>query len=952
VGVTAGEVVRIEVLGPIRVFDPAGQDLTPDGALQRRLLALLVLRRGRRVTLDAAIEVLWAGGAPLDPVAALHNQIFRLRRRLPEGLIESTGDGYRLDPSGVEVDSDRLSESVSVAGADPDADATVEATLARWHGPAYPELDDVDEGRAESIRLNDLRIRALEVRAECRLAAGESDRAIAELTALAEQEPLRERPLALLMTALGRAGRTADALRVYDDFRRLLGDELGIEPSPSLAAQHADLLSGSGMATAAPVSRLPVPVTTLIGRDALAAEAAAMVEAHRFVTLVGPGGVGKTRLLVEVGRRLRAARPDRPVVLCELAAATEGSAVDAVAAALAIEGRAGVGLAARVAAVLADTEIVVLLDNCEHVLGPVAALAETLLVTCEHVRLVATSRERVRVPAEHVLAVPTLPCDGEDSAAVRLFVERARAVASGFQPAAGERAAIGEIVRRLDGLPLAIELAAARLHTLDVDEIATGLDRRFELLSLGSRTSSRHGSLSAALSWSFDLLDERLQHTLADLSVFAGSFTMADAAAICGAELGPMRVALDQLTERSLAMRAPDHRYVLLETVRAYGAEHAAGTGRAERAGRRHAHHYADWIEHADRRLVVSEEPVFDEVEAALPELRAALDRLLDDGQIDSAGRLVTGLLDYGLLGLRPDVLAWSQRVIAADPEDRGAAAPVVLVAAAYAAWMVGDIGETGVLSRRALRASERRGGELPAEVATTNGNHALFEGRLDDATSWYRRAVDASVDDPAQGLVAKGTALLPLAYAGDPSALDAASALLADVGDARTPYAAYVWFCAGEVDLALGAGTPRARFARALEIAEQTHTRFVIGTAGASKASIDARVGDPLAAAEDYRRLLTHWRRAGVWSTQWTMLRSICVVLARLERWDDAAVLEGAIRATTSGHSIYGADEAALAELSDRLRAKLGDETYEARRRDGAVLDGDAAVEHALRAL
>jgi predicted ATPase len=319
------------------------------------------------------------------------------------------------------------------------------------------------------------------------------------------------------MATLAATGRTVEALRVYDDFRRLLGDELGIEPSPTLRAQHAELLRGAPAQAWAPVSRLPVPVTSLVGRDGLVAELAAAIGVDRLVTLVGPSGVGKTRLLVELGHRLLAVRQSRPVVLCELASATEESAVDAVAAALAIEGRPAGGLAERVVTVLADTELVLLLDNCEHVLDAVAALVDRLLAGCPNVLIVATSQERLRVAGEQVRRVPTLPSSGDGGPAVELFVDRARAVAPGFEPGPDELATIVDIVRRLDGLPLAIELATARLHTLEVAEVATGLDHRFDLLSTGYRTASRHGSLAAAMSWSLDQLDPRLQLVFADL---------------------------------------------------------------------------------------------------------------------------------------------------------------------------------------------------------------------------------------------------------------------------------------------------------------------------------------------------------------------------------------------------------------------------------------------------
>jgi hypothetical protein len=411
---------------------------------------------------------------------------------LPDGLIESLADGYRLDPSAIDVDVDRLVAAVA-AGDRAESDAALE----RWHGPAYPELDDLDEGRVEAARLEELRTRAIEVRAQHRLDAGDTGGLVAELVALADTHPLRERPRQLLMAALRATGRSAEAMRVYDEFRRVLGEQLGIQPSPQLAAQHADLLAGDGLAAWAPASRLPVPATSLVGRDELVAEVVAGVAQHRLVTLVGPGGVGKTRVLIEAGHRLCAPQ-QRPVVMCELAPASE-SAVDAVASSLAIEARPGVGLAERVAGILAESDVVLLLDNCEHVIEPIADLVERVLESCPDVTVMATSRERLRLPGERVVVVPPLATTAGEAPAARLFVERARAVSPDLAPDEAELGVIAEITRRLDGLPLAIELAAARLHTLELTEVAAGLDDRFELLSAGYRSSSRHGSLGAAI---------------------------------------------------------------------------------------------------------------------------------------------------------------------------------------------------------------------------------------------------------------------------------------------------------------------------------------------------------------------------------------------------------------------------------------------------------------------
>jgi hypothetical protein len=265
---------------------------------------------------------------------------------------------------------------------------------------------------------------------------------------------------------------------------------------------------------------------------------------------------------------------------------------------------------------------------------------------------------------------------------------------------------------------------------------------------------------------------------------------------------------------------------------------------------------------------------------------------------------------------------------------------------------MAGEVAESGVRAARALRLAERAGGEIPPDVLAAWASFELFEGRLGEAAAWYRRSVDASTADPAQRLLSAASEVLALAYAGRPEATDLADGLLEEIGDRPTPPAAYVWYCAGEADLTVDVERARRRYTEALRVAELTNASFITGLAGAAKASIDARVGDPAAAAQDSRRLIDHWRRAGMWSTQWTMLRSIAGLLARLGRHHDAAVLEGAVRATASGHRIFGADAVALDQLSARLRDALGDDAYAAARRAGATLDGDGAVEHALRAL
>jgi predicted ATPase/DNA-binding SARP family transcriptional activator len=941
--------VRVEVLGPLRVEDPSGRDVTPAGVLQRRLLALLVLHGGRVVSADAAIEALWPGELPHDPVAALQNHVARLRRLLPDGLIDSVGSGYRLDPSGVQTDADRL---VDLLGDDPtSASAELRAMLSRWHGPAYADLEDVDEATIEAARLDDLRQRAREVVAEARLAAGELDGLVPDLLALAESEPLRERPRALLMSALAANGRHVEALRVYDEFRRLLGAELGIEPSPTLVAQHAALLAGTGAPNRPIRSRLPLPPAALVGRDELTAQLTDQVESQRLVTLVGPGGVGKTRLLVELGRLLTVRRPDRPVVWCELGQADGSSAPDIVAAALGIDGRPGVPTVDRLVDVLSDDELVLLVDNCEHVLESAASIAQSLIAGCENVRIVATSRARLRVAGEQLRPVPPLPVDDEGSPAVELFVQRARSVAPGFVPDASDRGRIVEIVERLDGLPLAIELAAARLHSLELSEVADGLDRRFELLSAGYRASPRHGSLAAAVSWSFDSLDPALQRCFSALSVFSRPFTTQDVQAVCGLDGGAAGELLAELVERSLLQRVIGRRYAMLETLRAYGAEKLVASEQASEVRGRHARWMVEWVEDAGRALARPGRPVLDEIDDALPELRSAATWLVQHGLLDHAGRLVVALVNYGFLRLRPDVLGWADLVLRAQPHGHPLA-PALLTASAYAAWMGGDLESSAALVDRALQVERDGNGRRVPRVRIVRGNVALFEGRLEEAAEWYEEAIDAAGDDAAERLFARSTLLLALGYAGDERAVTLADELLHEVGTPETAHAAYAWYCAGEADLSFDVDRALARLVTAIDLAEATNASFVRGIAGASKASIEARVGDPDVAMDDYRWLIEHWRRAGMWSTQWTMLRSVAALLERVGRFHDAAVLEGAVRNTHEGHRIFGADAVVLDELGERLRAALGDGPYEAARAEGARLDGAAAVDRALRAL
>lgn len=940
--------LQISVIGPLRVRDQWGADVTPDGGLQRRLLALLVLRRGEVVSRDTAVDVLWPATPPADPSAALQNHVSRLRALLPDGLIRSVGSGYLLDAELVRVDVDEVAESIA-AEMGPGARGRLAELLDRWAGAPYPELADSDVVHHEEARLAELRVGAEEALAEALIAAGDTDRIIARLTALIADEPLRERPRALLMAALGSQGRIVEALRAFDDFRRLLGDELGIEPSAALTAQHVALLGGlSTSFVDATMSRVPSPTTTLIGRDALIENVLASVTSHRVVTLVGPGGVGKTRLMTEVGRRLITGR-EHPVVFCDLSQADISSVADVVASSLGIDARFGVPAVQRVVEMLEPVEMVLLFDNCEHVVESAADVIERIVRSCPLVSIVSTSRERLRVSGEHVRVVPTLLADDGESA-VALFVDRAQDVRADFAPTGAERESIDEIVRRLDGLPLAIELAAARLHTHDVAEVAAGLGDPLALLSSGFRTSSRHSSLEAVIEWSHGLLDDGLRLLFDALSVFRRSFTAVDAAAVADIDAATAVSMLSQLVERSLVSRTDNRRYQMFETLRAFGAARLVEAGRSDGIAERHARWMLEWAEDVERRLDLTGERAIVEVDDAVTELRLAIDWLLDHDLLEHAARMIAALLNYALLRLRADVLEWSHLVLDAGLADDRPVAPKIWTAAAYGSWMKGDVTEAGRLVSCAVDIAERGSG-LSQQVATMRGNFDLFEGRLDDAAHWYRIAVEVS-EVPTQHLIASGTLMLALGYSGDDSAHDLGEELLRQVADDVTAPAAYIWYCVGEADLSVDVDRARRRLTRAIELAEITNASLARGVAGASRASIEARIGDPMAAATDYLWLIPHWRRASMWSTQWTMLRSIVVLLERLGSHHDAAVIEGAVVGTAVGHRIFGDDERQLHDIGLRLREELGDADYEAAREEGARFDGNAAVDRAMSAI
>ncbi|MFI2734134.1 ATP-binding protein [Streptomyces sp. NPDC018711] len=712
--------MRYLILGTTEALRPDGTPLPLGGARLRALLAALALRGGRAVSVGELADDVYGDDPPQDAPAALQALVGRLRRILGREAVASTpGPGYRLAADPEDIDLYVFQRRVRDAAArldagDPDtAAALLREALGLFRGPALADLPDPAGVRPEAQRLA-----ALRQRVEADLRRGATDGLVPELTELTTTYPYDEAFRAQLIRALRAEGRHADALTAYESARRTLADALGADPGPELTALHHELLTGapptppastrpprttpgtaSGTdpapsrtdrpATPPPAHERPAPseppgnirprLTSFVGREPELAALQADLTRSRLVTLTGPGGSGKTRLAEEAA--IRAVGP--AAWIAELAPLDDPDALPgAVLSALRLREinlltRDGVPLqddpTAHLVEHLARRPLLLVLDNCEHVIDAAAALAETLLTHCPQLRILATSREPLGVPGESVRPVEPLPPDP----AHRLFAERARTVRPSFDLARDGGEAVDEICRRLDGLPLAIELAAARLRLLTPRQIADRLDDRFLLLTSGSRTVlPRQQTLRAVVDWSWDLLDPAERTLLRQVSVFAGGWDLAAAEALSPGAADTLGALVDKSLVVATPVEGGEMRYRLLETIHEYATERAAEEpallAAAEAA---HTAHFTALAEEAEPRLRSAEQlPWIDRLERDLDNIRAALHRTLTTSRDETAAlRLVFAMgWFWWLRNYRPEGLAWVGRAITLgeDPDD------------------------------------------------------------------------------------------------------------------------------------------------------------------------------------------------------------------------------------------------------------------------------------------
>ena len=735
--------MEIGILGPLEVRVD-GRNVELAGSRLRAVLTRLAVDAPAVVSFAELVDAVWVAGPPADPMNALQSLVSRVRRAVGvAAVIQQAVGGYRLAVDRGAVDAAAFADQVAAGRRAlrneelAPARDTLAKALALWRGDPLVDAGDADYAAGSVTRLFELKVQAQSDLIETGLRLGRAAEVLPDIEALARDFPLREQLAGQQIRALAATGRTADALAAYDRLSESLADELGVDPGTELQEIRLAVLRGEIIAPAAdrrPIgprrSNLRAPLTSFIGRDDEVARVSGLLTTSRLVTVIGPGGAGKTRLASEIARQWISRRADG-VWMVELAPVTDGAAIaQAMLGALgqldtrAVDRRVERHVRPSVEQLLdllADSDCLLLVDNCEHLIAPAADLVDQLLAACPQLLVVATSREPLGIDGEALCLLPPLglPPVGvsatEASAhqSVRLFVERAQAVRAGFAVDDDTVGAVIDIVRRLDGLPLAIELAAARTRLMPVGEIASRLSDRFRLLTGGSRTAMpRHRTLRAVVEWSWDLLSSGERLLAERLAVFPAGATAGSAVAVCADDLLPADDVGDlllALVDKSLltTIDGDTPRYRMLETIREYGVERLAERGEAERARLAHATYFAQVAQRCDPVLrTAGQLEALAVLAAERDNILAALRFLAEsDDPADRAASLDLALSlawYWTMIGANADAASWLGLALAADPDsdqpDR------IWAAAAHAAlvMMTGASGTENVAESQA----------------------------------------------------------------------------------------------------------------------------------------------------------------------------------------------------------------------------------------------------------
>jgi len=873
----------VDVLGPIALrVDGAPVDVP--GLRRRALLAMLALAGRDGISVGRLMETLWPDDGPDNAAQALYSHVHRLRRHLGPRAerLERHGSGYRLRIEPFELDADaarRLSHT------DP------AAALALWRGEALTELRAVPPLEVEAVALDELRGQLVDDVLESRLLAGDHT-ATRDAAAAAAADPLRERTTLLLVRALAVEGRTAEAMAVAHEFRSRLADEAGLDPTPALAELEQQVAAGSlARATWTTRRRVARPDGPMVGRTHDREEVVRLMGVNAVVTLTGPGGVGKTRLALDIA----ADTSDVEVVAVGLGTVERPDRV-CHAVARSLDLRTGQSVhPADVASALAYRELLLLLDNCEHVVEACRELVAAVRQLAPGVRVLVTSRLPLQVPGEYVVRLQPLPVprDAADLDAlrrqpgVRAFLEHARRRSPGYELDDADARELVEVLRRLDGLPLGIELAARQVAVMPLRAVHARLDRALDLATgHGGPADERQRTLRATIDSSYRLLAEHDRALLRALAPFPGGVDLATVEALAPPGIEPLDL-LHRLVDASLVIAdAANARYRLLFTVRAYLLDLLVELGERDRAE-------ACFV---DRCVVVAAEmsdAMFGPDEAAQDRrLRAELDNLRaarDLADAEATVAITTSVERVVTWRDLDEIWAWSLELADDDRFADHPARATILAAAAEADRLLGDFELAEQRAREAIaladpvadRAAAHRARSVLAVVAH-------FRGDFDTARDLWLRASE----DPGGDVSAfVGSAALASAYAGDASTarslLDRARSL-AVCGSHR----AFISYVEGELCVATDPAKSIPLYLDAVAEAARVGCTFIEGVARVSLASARTRTGDVAGAADTFAQLIESWRRTGQQTQLWTTARNAAELLVGAGRRQTAALL------------------------------------------------------------
>lgn len=884
--------LEVGVLGPLEVFAD-GRRIDLPAPKPCVVLHRLLVGAGGAVTSDALADALWAADPPPSAGKLLQVYVSQLRKSFGSTAIRTVPTGYRLGAPAAAIDANRFARLVADARRSSDRNPALAASLYRqaaalWRGAAYADVADAPFAAAEIARLDELRRQCLEERLAAEVAAGRAEEVLAELGALVAEHPLQEGLLALRVRALAAAGRRADALQAYRAAREVLRDELGLDPGPALVAAHEAALHVQPAAPSRPASPalpyLPQPPTPLLGRDELLDELRQLLTRSgvRFVTLTGAGGSGKTRLALALAASA-AADYANGARLVQLAPLRDPQLVaSAIAEALGLKPALGADAYDVIAEYLADRELLLVVDNAEHLPAAFGALAD-LVARAPRLTLLVTSRRVLHVTGEHVVPVPPLPI----AAAGELFVQRARAAAPSFAGRPDDDAVLA-VCRRVDALPLSVELAAARVALLPVETLLERLGRRLSVLTSGPRDlPARQQTLRETLEWSAGLLSPASRELLARLSAFPGGCSLECAERFVGADLDALAALVDDSMLQVLDTPAGP-RFVLLETIREF-ADGLLGDDRNDAQAALVAF-CADLLRRAELRGP-NQALWMPRIDAEHDNLRAALDVAEPAERLQLAAGLwrywwVRGHLAEGRLRL-----AQALAVEAGDLDTRALA----LYGAAGLAWAAGDLDDARPLAEAAHDAAQSAGNDNVLSAAhTCLGSIAKDVGDLPTALRHFEEA----------------------------GAISARRGSEIDVATARLNTAYTMIELGGDAEAA------REPLTQVLEYHRSQGTAEGVGFAALGLGEVALRLDEPDEAQQAFTLAKESFGEVGFEALMAYAMQGLAACVAPAE----AARLLGAAAAIIERTGDVNASFAAIAERAEAAaRAALGDEAYTA---------------------